>query len=121
VNRLLKKLDEHNKSVLQGQAKITSKITPVEPYEFDGDNFFQNLHANGTYWVPSEELIKEERKLAGKIRRAKLRLREKQAKEDKIAKLERRQKEKDLKEEDSDENDSDEEDEEDEEGKLKVI
>lgn len=76
---MLKRLDQHDKGFLA--PTIQGKISPVEPYEFDGDKFFKHLHKKGGYWIPSEELIAEEEKLEGKIARAKLRLREKRAKE----------------------------------------
>ncbi|XP_035713412.1 uncharacterized protein LOC110843166 [Folsomia candida] len=79
VNTMLKRLDQHDKGFLA--PTIQGKISPVEPYEFDGDKFFKHLHKKGGYWIPSEELIAEEEKLEGKIARAKLRLREKRAKE----------------------------------------
>lgn len=86
---MLRRLDHHDKGLYNGP-KIEENITPVEPFEYDGDEFFKHLHQHGTYWIPSEERAEEQEKLAGKIARAKVRLLEKRWKEadnDKLMRL----------------------------------
>jgi hypothetical protein len=40
VNKMLKELNQYEQVLALGP-KIKDKITPVEPYEFDGDLFFK--------------------------------------------------------------------------------
>ncbi|ODN03103.1 hypothetical protein Ocin01_03580 [Orchesella cincta] len=63
------------------------EIIPIEPYEYNGNEFFQQLHDNGTLWVPSEQKMIEDEKLQGKIKRAKLRLLQKRKEEEAEAKI----------------------------------
>jgi len=76
INKLTKRMMEWS-SHFHSQGAPLPEITPVEPYEFDGDQFFRHLHQNGTYWIPEEERLAEEEKMAGKIARARLRYLEK--------------------------------------------
>jgi hypothetical protein len=84
---MIKRLQRHSDSFAGYGELPKDQITPVEPYEYDGNEFFKQLHKNGTYWIPSEERIAEEERMAGKIARAKLRLREKREQEAEAEKM----------------------------------
>lgn len=73
VNRMLDRLNSFD-VMLANIEEEGDEITPVEPYEYDGNMFFKNLHDEGTIWVPSCQILQNETKLKGKVYRAKLRL-----------------------------------------------
>lgn len=52
ANQMLRRIDAFNKTGMVLK-KVMTKIEPVEPYEHNGDKFFQHLHATGEKnWVP---------------------------------------------------------------------
>jgi len=81
VNRMMKRLENYNDK-LQAPEKPADSITPVEPYEFDGNTFFIELHNGNPYWIPNEEMQLQQEKLDGKIARARQRMREKKIRDD---------------------------------------
>jgi len=63
ARELIKRLEASEKS----STKIAAKITPLEPYEFNGDKFFKHLHKTGNAdWLP-----KRARKYRNKASKAK--------------------------------------------------
>lgn len=74
VNQMLNRLTTYDTNFITQVVNDGEEITPVEPYEFNGNKFFKVLHDTGDLWVPSSQAIHDENKLDGKIYRAKLRL-----------------------------------------------
>ncbi len=90
VNQMLSRLSTYDTTFVTRVVTDGEEITPVEPYEFNGNKFFKVLHDSGDLWVPSSQAIHDENKLDGKIYRAKLRLlqkRKEDAAEEKVMRI----------------------------------
>lgn len=90
VNQMLSRLSTYDTSFVTQVVNDGEEITPVEPYEFNGNKFFKVLHDSGDLWVPSSQALHDENKLDGKIYRAKCRLlqkRKEDAAEEKVLRI----------------------------------
>ncbi|CAL8088529.1 unnamed protein product [Orchesella dallaii] len=86
VNQMLARLKRFETTMVSDMSE-NDEIIPIEPYEYNGNEFFRQLHDGGILWVPSEQKMIEDEKLEGKIQRAKLRLIQKRKEEEAEAKV----------------------------------